>query len=431
MKIRELIQGIISTMQSEMPFDVIDRELELPVDSGQMITVTGVRRCGKSSIMKIVANRLLASGVPKERILWINFDDERLAELKTSDLDECISAYREMFPDVKLSQVYMFFDELQLIDNWELFPLRLYKSYCKNIYISGSNSKMLSSQLSSALRGWPVEYTEFPLSFAEYIRFKGIDCPPYSEEGRNRRVLMCREYLHSSSFPEIALMKEESLKIRKVQSYYNTMIFRDLIDHYGLKNPEVVKYVLRRMLANISKPTSFNAIYNDIKSQGRKLDKNSVYELGDMVCSNFMFFKVSRWSRSTIKENSYLPKFYFIDNGMRNSILMPQSHDDGILLENAVFLRLLRLFDNNHKITYFNENRECDFVIQSEDRVKALYQVCWTIEDDSTKEREIAGLLAAAEATHCDNLNIITFDEEETITRGGRNIEVIPAWKWL
>ena len=143
-------------MQGELPFPVFDRELELPVNSGQMITVTGVRRCGKSSMMKIVANKLIASGVPPQKILWINFDDERLYGLTVDELDDVIQAYREMFPEIDLSTVYIFFDEIQTVDNWELFVMRLYKTYCKNIYLSGINAKMLSSQIATDLRGWPI-----------------------------------------------------------------------------------------------------------------------------------------------------------------------------------------------------------------------------------------------------------------------------------
>ncbi|MDE6716859.1 MAG: ATP-binding protein, partial [Muribaculaceae bacterium] len=260
MKRKDIIQGIISTMQGELPFPVLDRDLELPVNSGQMITVAGVRRSGKSYMLKIVANKLIDNGVDPSRILWINFDDERLYDMRAEDLDEVLQAYREMFPDIHLSEVYMFFDEIQVVDKWELFVMRLYKTYCKNIYITGSNAEMLSSQLASALRGWPVEFEVFPLSFNEYLRFKGVSVSPFEESGRARLVTMCREYLNSSAFPEVVPMNEESLKIRKIQGYFNTMLFRDLMEHYKLKSSENVRYFLKRLLANISKPTSINNI---------------------------------------------------------------------------------------------------------------------------------------------------------------------------
>lgn len=431
MKRKDVFQNIILTMQKELPFAVRERDLQLPVSSGQMITVSGVRRCGKSSMMKIVANSLVKSGIDCRKILWINFDDERLDGMDASELDEVLQAYREIFPDTELSSVYMFFDEIQMIDRWELFVMRIYKSYCKNIYLSGSNAKMLSSQIATALRGWPVEYEAFPLSFSEYLGFKSIKASRFDEQGRAKLVSSCREYIHSSAFPEIVLMKEPSLKLRKVQGYFNTMLFRDMVEHYGLSNPETVKYFLKRMMLNITKPTSVHTIYNDLKSQGRKADKNKLYELADMSCDIFMFFRVNRWSASFVKETSRLPKYYFIDNGMRNAVILPQSGDDDKLLENAVFLHLRRFLDPMRKISYFSEDYECDFVVQRDENIEMLIQVCWTLMDAQTFSRELRGLKAASVITGCKNCTIITFDEEMESDYEGLTIKIIPAWKWL
>lgn len=431
MKRKEVLQGIITTMQKELPFPVLERNLQLPVDSGQMVTVSGVRRCGKSSMMKIVANKLISIGIERERILWINFDDERLDGMKSEELDEVIQAYREMFPDIELATVYIFFDEIQYVEKWELFVMRLYKSYCKNIYLSGSNAKMLSSQIATALRGWPIEFEAFPLSFSEYLSFKDIKVSQYTEEGKAKLISLCREYLHSSAFPEIVLMPEKSLQIRKVQSYFNTMLFRDLMEHYSLSNPDTVRYFLKRLMLNITKPTSINAIFNDIKSQGKKIDKNKLYDLAEMTCEIFMFFKVNRWSASMINENNRQPKYYFIDNGMRNAVVMPQSDDDGKLLENAVYLHLRRTLDPSKKITYFNEEVECDFVVQQDEHIEQLIQVCWTLNDDKTIQREIRGLKVASKITNCRNCTIVTFDESDEILHEDLNVRVIPIWKWL
>lgn len=418
-------------MQRELPFAVLERDLELPVNSGQMITISGVRRCGKSSMMKIVANKLVASGVDSKRILWINFDDERLDGMSSDEFDEILTGYREMYPEIDLADIYIFFDEIQNIANWELFVMRLYKSYCKNIYLSGSNAKMLSSQIATALRGWPLEYEAFPLSFGEYLRFKGKTLNRYDEADKAVLKNLCREYLHSSAFPEVVLMDEESLRIRKVQGYFNTMLFRDLVEHYKLTNAEIVKYLLKRMMLNITKPTSINAIYNDLKSQGRKVDKNKLYDFAEMACDSFMFYKVNKWSKSFINESSRLPKYYFIDNGMRNSLLMPQSDDDGKLLENAVYMHLRRHLDPMRKITYFSEDAECDFVVQHDEHIESLIQVCWTISDAETLNRELRGISMASKSTDCTNCMIITLDDEMDVSIDDVTVNVVPAWKWL
>lgn len=431
MKRKDAIQSLIAIKQSEIPFNVIPREQELPINSGQIIIVPGVRRCGKSSMMMLAINKLIQQGVEKERILWIGFDDERFHGMETEGLDEVITTYMEMYPAIPIKDVYLFFDEIQLVDHWELFVLRVYKNYCKNIYISGSNAQMLSDELSSALRGWPLEYETFPLSFKEFCHFKTIPTTGFLESDKAKLKKAFWEFNHTSAFPEVVLLEEQSLKSKKLQGYFNTMLFRDLIEHYNLTNHEAARYFLKRLMTNLSKPTSINSIYNDLKSQGYKISKDKIYELADDVCHIFMFFKVPKYDRSIVKEHHSPYKYYCVDNGLRNAILLPQSEDDGKLLENTVFLHLKRNCLPTEKIFYFQGNKECDFVIQQNDVIKALYQVSWDISDPETRNREIDGLLEASAETGCDHLTIITADEETTLTANGKQINVVCAWKWL
>lgn len=176
---KELFKSLIALKQSEIPFDVIERDLELPINRKKIITIPGVRRCGKSTMMEIAINHLVKDGVSKERILWLGFDDERLTDLSTDEFDEIISAYMELFPNIPIKDVYMFFDEIQLVKNWEYFVLRLYKSYCKNIFVCGSNATMLSTELASVLRGYPWSFPPPPFlsrSFADSLAFPPPMC---------------------------------------------------------------------------------------------------------------------------------------------------------------------------------------------------------------------------------------------------------------
>lgn len=428
---KALFQSIISIMQKEIPFNVLERETSLPVHSEQIIAVTGVRRCGKSSLMKLAANKLVEAGVPVSNILWINFDDERLDGITALDLDDILNAYREMYPDIALKDIHIFLDEVQYVDKWELFVMRVYKTYCKNIYVSGSNSKMLSAQISTALRGWPLEFIEYPLSFKEYLFFKKIEIDTFSESGRAVLYDSIKKYISSSAFPEIVLMNEPSLQLRKVQGYFNAMMMRDLAEYHSLSQVEMFRYTLKRIMADLSKPMSINKIYNDIKSQGKKVDKNKLYEFTETACNIFMFFRVNRWSKSLIEENNRLPKYYVIDNGMRNAVIMPQSHDNGKLLENAVFLQLKRISNDWHKIYYFSEDNECDFVVQENDVITQLIQVCWDLSDENTLKRELRGLVTASKVTKCKKCTIINIDEDKDIEIENIRIRVIPAWKWF
>lgn len=428
---KDVIKSLIAMRQNEIPFDVIERDLRLPINRKKIITVPGVRRCGKSTMMGIAINNLVHEGVPKENILWLGFDDERLINMSSDELDNVIVAYMEMFPNIQIKDVHMFFDEIQLIKDWEYFVLRVYKSYCKNIYVCGSNATMLSTELVSALRGYPLEYEIYPLSFNEYCRFKGISTDSYLEQDKARLKTAFEDFIHASAFPEVVLATSKSEQLKLLHGYFDTMILRDLTEHYRISNTSVVRYLIKRIMDNLTKPTSINAIYNDIKSQGLKVSKDDLYLWADYACRIFMFIRIPKYSRSVGKERKSLDKYYCIDNGLRAAVLMPQSNDHGKYLENTILLQLKRNLLPSDKISYYQGHTECDFVLQREDRVVQLIQATWSITDAETREREIKGLLEASSATDCDNLLILTHDEEDILTKDGKQILVVPTWKWL
>lgn len=418
--------------QSEFPTDLKMRDNPLPVGVKKIVTIPGVRRCGKTSRMEVVVNELLRQNVDRKRILWVSFDDERLVRMKSDDLDMIIEAYREMYPDINLDDVYMFFDEIQLIDGWEYFVMRLYKHYTKNIYISGSNATMLGTELKSALRGWPLEEETLPLSFREYCEFTGVDTNGWLESDLAKIRNAFFAYNNEGGFPEVVLTDNPLQKAKILQGYFDTMLLKDLVEHYRLSNIEVLRYYLKRIMANLTKPTSIRAIHGDIKSRGLKVSKDHLYDWASYACDIFMFLRIPNYSKSLQKVESSQPKYYCIDNGLRDAVLLPQSHDDGKKLENTVLLQLYRQRTPVDGIYYYQANGECDFVVQRGADIVQLIQVTWDMSDEETRKREINGLIEASIATNCDNLLIITADSQEVIsTSEGKTINVIPAWRWL
>lgn len=429
---KDSIKTLIAMRQAEFPTDLKMREQSLPLDCGKIVTVPGVRRCGKTSRMEAVVNQLLLGGIERERVLWISFDDERLVGMSSDDFDQIIAAYREMFPNFDLSQVYMFFDEIQLVENWEYFVLRLYKHYTKHIFISGSNATMLSSELKSALRGWPLEEETLPLSFREYCQFRNLNADSWLESDLAKLRNAFGEYNDYGGFPEVVLTENPLQKAKVLQAYFDTMLLKDLVEHYRLSNIEVLRYFLKRIMANLTKPTSIRAIHGDIKSRGLRVSKDVLYDWADHACNIFMFIRVANFSKSLQKIESSQPKYYCIDNGLRSAVLLPQSNDDGKKLENTVFLQLYRQRTPVDRIFYFQGKGECDFVVQRGVDIDSLIQVTWNMDDADTRRREIDGLLEASAATGCDNLHIITADHSEEINLAdGRIIHVQPAWRWL
>ena len=242
MTLKETIKSLIALKQQEIPVAYNPREVELPMDSKKIITVVGVRRCGKSTLMELCVEHLLDSGVSPRQIVWIGFDDERFDTMQTSDFNTILEAYMEMFPDIPVKDAYFFFDEIQRIEGWELFVLRLSKHYSKHIFISGSNADMLSEELNTALRGWPLEYREYPLSFKEYCQFKGVTTTSHLEQDLALIRVTFDEFVREGGYPEVVLEPSRVIKDKLLQGYFNAMIFRDLMERYNLSNPERIKY---------------------------------------------------------------------------------------------------------------------------------------------------------------------------------------------
>ena len=212
------------------------------------------------------------------------------------------------------------------------------------------------------------------------------------------------------------------------------MLFRDMMEHFEIKSStEIVKYFMKRIMLNLSKPTAINNIYNDVKSQGRTISKDTLYQWAEYACDIFLFDKVRKYSTSIIKSNNSLPQYYIVDNGLRNAIIMPQSDDRGKLFENAVYWHLKRNLKPGEIITYYKSaTAECDFVIQTDTQASRIIQATWTMKDsETTRRREIQGLMEAAKNTGCSNLLIVTSDEEGTLEENGTIIQVVKASKWM
>ena len=428
---KDIFKTLIAQKQLEMPFSVIDRDVSLPIDGNEIITIPGVRRCGKSTLMEIAINRLLANGVRKENILWIGFDDERIKYMTAEELDLVLQAYREMYPATELKDVWMFFDELPLVKDWEYFVLRLFKGSCKHIFICGSNASTLSVEMKSALRGWPREVEVWPLSFREYLRFKGVDADSHLEQDKARVQVAFNEYNRLGGMPEPTLMPVLSEKYRKLQDYFDVMLLRDLVEHWQISKPQTVRYFLKRVMTTIASRLSVNAIYREIKASGRKVTKDDLYDWLAWAQSIYLVRKLDVYSRSVKSEISIPGKYYVIDNGLRSAVIPLQSDDDGKQLENTVYLELIRRKGHNAELSYFSGSGECDFVVSEGDEVKRLIQVTWEMSDAETRKREFSGILEAAKATGCRDLTIITRDEEGEEIRDGLNVKIVPVCRFL
>ena len=428
MRRKELIKEIIVSFQRrELKLDV-ESELILSLDTGKVITVTCVRRSGKTYLLYQTIGELKKKVSP-ESIVYFNFEDERL-ELKSEELNLIVEAYRELYPDKKLSEVYFFFDEIQNVEGWERFIRRIYDTETKNIYLTGSNSKLLSSEIATALRGRTLKYELYPLSYREFLKFKGLDLKPtdvYLPELRSNAKKLFEEFLYWGGFPEVAYFEDDELRLKTLQEYFDVMVYRDLVERFNFKNLPVVKYFLKRCIESITSPLSVNNIYNELRSQGYKVSKDTLYSLLDAAESVYLLKLLKKFSRSTLKVELSQKKSYVIDNGLVNAITFSFLKDRGKLLENLIHRELLIRFGD---IFYFKEKKECDFVAFRGKKVYPI-QVSYTVEDERAFQREVEGLLEACKFLGEKEGLILTYDEEKEVEMENIKILLLPVWKFL
>lgn len=425
MKKKQLLKQIIRDFHLSENFDVKPRNIQPPIDTKKIITLIGVRRCGKTSIFYHMINQLIEK-IEKTKIVFLNFEDERF-ELNSDELDLILQAYMELYPSYKLSECYFFFDEIQNIPNWEKFIRRMYDTISKNIFITGSNSKLLSSEIATSLRGRTLNFEIFPLSFKEYLSFKDIEVDFYSSKSLAFIKNAQESFLKNGSFPEI-LFLEEIYANKTLQEYFNVLLYKDLAERYNITNTVALKFFLKRIISSSTKQISINKIFNELKSSGIKIGKNTLYEFLEYVQNIYLALTLQKYDNSLINKELGEKKIYSIDIGLNNATEFRFSDDIGKSLENAVFLELKR---KEFDIYYYRTSKsECDFLVFDKNTISDVIQVTFDMSDENTKSKEIKGLIEACKNFDLKSGIIITFDSEDELIENGIKIKIIPFYKW-
>ncbi|MHB8337923.1 MAG: ATP-binding protein [Ignavibacteriaceae bacterium] len=421
---KEIIKSIIKDFHESPLQELIERKLSVPLNSKKIITVIGSRRSGKTYFLYQLMKELPKS-VRREDIIYINFEDERL-NLVASDLQLILESYYELYPYNK-NPLYFFFDELQNIENWEKFVRRIYDTVSRNIFITGSSSKLLSKEIATSLRGRSISYELFPLTFDEYLKFKNIRADDlYSTKNKARIVNAFNDYLSEGGFPEVVNYDRE-LRSKTMQSYLDVMIYRDIIERYDIKNASALRYFIVKSLSNVSNYFSVNKLFNELKSAGIKISKDSTYEFINYVNDCYLVFLINKYSESISIQNANDKKLYCIDNGIVNSVSFKFSGNKGRMLENAVYLHLKAAEET---VYYYKGKGECDFIIHTDTKVNTAIQVTTEL-NDVNKKRETEGLLEAMRYFKLNEGFILTIDETDEIIIDNKKINVMPAWRWM
>lgn len=340
--------------------NVIDRELQVSVESSKIISIIGARRTGKTYFLYSVIKKL-RNNLKSNKIVYINFEDDRLFPLKLEDLKYLIDAYYELFPDNRNTYVYFFLDEIQNVNNWELFVRRIYDTEKCRIFITGSSSKLLSKEIATSLRGRTLTYELFPLSFREYLSFNGIELDIYSPKKTAYIKNAFNKYVSTTSFPELIDFDYAELN-NALQAYLDMIIYKDLVERYNIGNVALIKNLIKFLYQNISNLISANKIFNDFKSRGISLSKDTLHKYLDHLEDAFVLFFVPIFTKNMREMNRNPQKIYSLDIGLNNS--MTGTINIGRIFENIAYLHLRRKYNS---IFYSKLLKEVDFIIDEKD----------------------------------------------------------------
>lgn len=408
----------------------LNRLLEF-IKSEKIISIVGVRRSGKSTLIRQMAKELIDKGAPRSDTLIINFEEPQFEGVNLNFLIKAYQSYLEIIKPQ--GKPFLFLDEIQNVKNWERFVRGINEKKEAYLVVSGSSSKLLSKELASILTGRQLYFEVMPLSFKEFLNFKDI-------EVKNRRDMVLsaleikrafREYLQFGGFPEVTLSKNEEFKKRVLLSYYQDIMNRDLVQRFKVRKIDQLRTLLQFYLTNISSPISFNSISRFIKLPVETIRRFSSY----IEISNLIFF-VKRFSFSVKEQENSARKVYSIDPGLHNAIGLKFSGDIGKLAENTVALKLRELQRGSPLNEFFywknhHGDKEVNFVVKEGQEVKTLIQVCWDISDEKTRKRETSGLLKAMEEFDLKEGLVLTEDYEGEEKIKDRKIFLTSLWKWL
>ncbi|TRZ53472.1 ATP-binding protein [bacterium] len=402
------------------------RELLLPDDPKRIITVIGARRVGKTYLF-LSHIKKLRSKIQASKLLYVNFENDKLFPFTLEKAQQLIETYYEIYPSHKSEKVYFFFDEIQNIPEWHLFIRRLYDTENCNLFLTGSSSRLLSKEIATSLRGRTITYELFPLSFREYIQWLGLKIVKnYSSKHKAELINAFHRYLGSSALPELINESDFTIQQAVLHEYINMVVYKDLIERHGLTQHTLIKLFIRFLTVNISNHISVNKLFNDFKSQGLQLSKNSLYEFLIYLEDSYIFYNTSVFSKNLREQQRNPKKIYVVDIGLK--LLMDYQVDKGRLLENLIFLQLRRKY---HEIYYLKGAKEVDFCYYSEGALK-LINVSFSISDKETYEREINGLLEAMNRMSVSESTLIIGDGNRiNLPLNNCRIKIVPAWQWL
>ncbi|OZG59925.1 ATPase (AAA+ superfamily) [Bifidobacterium lemurum] len=448
MPVNAIVQEKLLDFEQEGIPQVFERDLSLgdvqsPARGNLVNVVVGTRRCGKTYRLYQEMRAILDAGYPRSSLMYFNFEDERLKPYSPGLLADVLDTFFAMHPDAKRDGAFLFFDEIQEVDDWGAFLRRVVDGTKATVYVTGASSKMLSAELSSEFRGRALSREMFPLSFSEFARFRGVTGVPFgdgfSSSAQADLRHACVEYLNRGGFiAPLRLSPSEGMLL--LQEYAYRTVALDVVERYGLRNPRVASMFVARCLASSGRELSVNKVYGDIRSRGVSVSRETLGNLLAYYEDAFLVFPVGELSRAIADNPRSVSKIYAVDPGMFAAFAPASTVDAGQRLETAVYDKLRRGATYARKgavsrlfVEDGGSRHEVDFVVGDAMLMDAyrLVQVSVDMADAKTRSRELSALDSAMRRYGISESTVVTMDEESDEHVSSGTIHIVPAWKWL
>ncbi len=416
----ELRQVLYDNQKDIEKYDVFPRDTDL--DGFPLQVFVGVRRSGKSFLLFQKIRQLLQEGHGWDDMLYLDFEDTRLGSFSSEDFNLILECHQEMYG----KRPMLFLDEMQNVDGWQKFARNLAdKKY--HVFITGSNAKMLSKEILSALGGRYIPVEVYPFSFREFLSYSQV---PFDEssliatESKARFMKAYREYMTWGGLPESIHLP---VKRAYLSSVYQKIYLGDIVQRHGIANSKLLQLLIKKLAESVMRPISYTRLSKILSSVAGRISVPTVSSYVSCAEDAWLLLRL-RNIASAFAEKESVCKYYFIDNGLLSLQLL---NADTALLENAVALSLFRKYGHdpdNERVFFYHSNVEVDFYIPEDE---LAVQVSYSIADEQTKAREVGALTKLPNAYPCRRRVIVTYEEECSITDQHGTIEVIPGWKWL
>lgn len=422
------------------------RRLDEPAAFNIVHIITGIRRCGKTFYLFQMIRDLLDAGVPRDRILYFNFADDRLQPMPDTVLDDIVNEYWRQYPEARRDGAYLFLDEVQECTNWQGFCQRIAEHERVTLVITGSSSKLSSDEIATSFRGRSHPHEMAPLSFREYCEFHGLavpdpagasDAPVFSPQETTDFEGAYERYLVTGGFPGVQRLDAPD-RIEMLQGYMRDVVARDVAERFGRENIAMATQTALYLLRNTACELSVNSLVAALKDNGWKVYWDKVNTLLELFRQAYLIHELPEYTTSLKPNSTGVPKVYAVDQGMAYAVSRANQQDLGKRLETAVFCELRRRTAGRRTeaVTSYTmpgaRQEKVDFLVGDALAAEpyALYQVTAQMTADKTRKREIGSLTAVMQRTGLDSGVILTLHDEESISTEAGTIRVIPAWKW-